>query len=482
MKLKSLILVLLLQLIIFGCSKDENENYLKLEISTSEVSEITNTTAICGGDLSSDGGKIIKAKGLVWHTSSNATLEVNTGKTTEANKVGKFVSSLTDLTADTKYFVRAYATNELGTKYGVEKEFSTTNDRKPEITTSEVSEITNTTAICGGNLISDGDKTITAKGLVWHTSANATLEVNTGLTTGATEVGEFVSTLTDLTENTKYFVRAYAINELGTTYGEEKEFTTKESVNVYMVFVQGGTFQMGSTDGSSDERPVHSVSVDDFYIGKHEVTHAQFIKFLNEVGVNSNGSYNDSDYNSVEYIDMEDSDCAISHNGSAFYFSGSSYASEQTAPVIRVTWYGANAYCKWAGGRLPTEAEWEYAARGGVSASSTSYSGSNTIGDVAWYGSNSGKKTHEVCTKQANELGIYDMSGNAWEWCSDWRGSLYYGSSPSSNPQGPSYGTGRVIRGGSLYSDASSCRVANRSAFNPDGSSFDLSFRVVQVK
>ena len=130
--------------------------------------------------------------------------------------------------------------------------------------------------------------------------------------------------------------------------------------------------------------------------------------------------------------------------------------------------------------RMPTEAEWEYAARGGNKSKGYTYSGSNTIGDVAWYTDNSNNTTHQIMQKQANELGLYDMSGNVWEWCSDWYSSTYYSESAgASNPKGPSTGSYRVNRGGSWYSDARSCRVAYRNYYSPGYRSSGLGFRVV---
>ena len=124
--------------------------------------------------------------------------------------------------------------------------------------------------------------------------------------------------------------------------------------------------------------------------------------------------------------------------------------------------------------RLPTEAEWEYAARGGNKSKGCKYSGSNSISTVAWYYKNSGDKTHPVKQKASNELGLYDMSGNVYEWCSDWYDD--YSSSPQNNPKGPGSGSNRVIRGGSWYSNEQNCRSANRSYIYPGyrGSTYGL--------
>ncbi len=188
-----------------------------------------------------------------------------------------------------------------------------------------------------------------------------------------------------------------------------------------MVFVKGGTFQMGQPDPdiggdgySDDEQPVHEVTVSDFYIGKYEVTNAQYCKFLNEKGNQEEGGR--------LWL-------ASHYEGYLIEKQGQQYAPKagyQNHPVVYVTWYGARAYCEWAGGRLPTEAEWEYACRGGIHSAGYQYSGSNTIDDVAWYYSNSRSRAHIVGSKQPNELGLYDMSGNVWEWCADWYGEDYY--------------------------------------------------------
>jgi len=230
-----------------------------------------------------------------------------------------------------------------------------------------------------------------------------------------------------------------------------------------MVFVQGGTFQMGSNDGDSDEKPVHSVTVDDFYIGKYEVTQKEW----KEVMGNNTSKWKGDDlpvekvswYDAVEFCnkksDME---------GLTRCYTGS----------------GKNTKCNFSanGYRLPTEAEWEYAGRGGSRTAHYKYSGSNNVGDVAWYYSNSSSKTHKVGTKQANELGIYDMSGNVWEWCNDWYDADYYKNSPKNNPQGDSLGKYRVLRGGSWSNFDYNCRVAYRFWNNPDDSDCNYGFRL----
>lgn len=230
-----------------------------------------------------------------------------------------------------------------------------------------------------------------------------------------------------------------------------------------MIFVQGGTFQMGSNDGDNDEKPIHSVTVSDFYIGKYEVTQKEW----QEVTGN-NPSYFKGDNLPVEQVSWYDAvefcNKKSEKEGLQKCYSGS----------------GKNIKCDFSknGYRLPTEAEWEYAAHGGNKSRNYKYSGSNTIGDVAWYTDNSNSKTHNVGTKQANELGIYDMTGNVWEWCWDWKGS--YSSNLQANPKGASSGSVRVDRGGGWDRNARYCRVANRGGSFPDYSDGNMGFRLLR--
>jgi formylglycine-generating enzyme required for sulfatase activity len=216
-----------------------------------------------------------------------------------------------------------------------------------------------------------------------------------------------------------------------------------------MVFVEGGTFTMGCAseqgeDCFDDEKPAHQVTLSNYYIGKYEVTQAQW-------------------------------KAVMGNNPS--YFSGC-----DNCPVEQVSWDDVQEFIRKLNAktgknyRLPTEAEWEYAARGGNRSQGYKYSGSNSVGNVAWYDDNSGYKTHPVGTKQANELGIYDMNGNVWEWCQDWYDN--YNSGSQTNPNGASSGSYRVSRGGSWFGNARYVRVSDRGNGTPGFRFNFLGFRL----
>ncbi len=259
---------------------------------------------------------------------------------------------------------------------------------------------------------------------------------------------------------------------------EPVDVSVTTTVTTEKIFVKGGIFKMGSPEGvgENNERPQRQVTLSDFYISKYEVTNAEYAKFLNAKGNQEEGG--------STWLDITNNFCQIEKAGKTF----KAKAGKENHPVIMVTWYGAKAYASWAGGRLPTEAEWEYAAGGGNKSKGYKYSGSNKINEVAWYRENSqiiekaisnGKGTHPIGKKKPNELGIYDMTGNVWEWCSDWYGS--YGSAAETNPQGASSGSERVLRGGSWGNDAYDCRVAYRDSYNPSSSYYFIGFRIIII-
>jgi formylglycine-generating enzyme required for sulfatase activity len=209
-----------------------------------------------------------------------------------------------------------------------------------------------------------------------------------------------------------------------------------------MVFIPAGSFDMGSASGAADEKPVHRVSLDGFYISKYEVTQLQYEKWMGE-----NPSY---------------------------------FKNCPLCPVERVTHAQANAYCLRVGQRLPTEAEWERAAHGGVGGE---YSWGEEHGErFAWFGNNSGQRPRPVGTRKANAFGLHDMAGNVWEWVADWYDEDYYRVSPAENPTGPRMGKQRVARGGGWGHSPEQIRHSLREHFDPRTRYINGGFRCAASK
>ena len=284
------------------------------------------------------------------------------------------------------------------------------------------------------NLSASGGK------ITFKTTDNTSTESRTGTITAT-----YNGITRQITVTQKGFVR--------TGYTE-----TAYGISMKMVWVEGGSFKMGSDIGDSDEQPVHNVTLDGYWIGATEVTQAQ--------------------WESVMGTDIRQQRDKAGSSWS-IYGEGSNY------PMYYVNYDEAKEFCRRLSERtgrnytLPTEAQWEYAARGGRDGvrDNYTYSGSNSIGPVAWYYGNSGIGTNPVGRKSPNQLGLYDMSGNVWEWCLDRYGE--YSSSSQANPTGPSSGDSRVLRGGSWNYGESGCRVANRGGSFPSTRYNYYGFRVV---
>ena len=223
-----------------------------------------------------------------------------------------------------------------------------------------------------------------------------------------------------------------------------------------MLPVAGGTFTMGANprddNADNDERPTHSVTISDFYLGETEVTQALWQAVMGTT--------------IQQQRDKANTSWPMRGVGNDY-------------PMYYITWNDCQEFItklntmlsSQLGGKrfaLPTEAEWEYAARGGQKNKSYIFSGSNNIENVAWYDDNSKIKSHPVAQKQANELGLYDMSGNVWEWCADWYKNDYYSNSAQYDPTGPTSGSHRVLRGGSWRYHTGYCRVSHRYHSSPD--------------
>ncbi len=205
------------------CIKDIGTQATLPVITTINVSNIDSANAISGGNISYDGGVIVTSRGVCWSTTPNPTINLST-KTIDGTGVGNFVSNISNLTANTTYYIRAYATTSIGTTYGNQYIFTTDVTVLPTLTSKPITSITSTTANSGGNIISDGGTAVTARGVCWSTTSNPTVPLSTKTSDG-TGVGSFISNITGLSAGTTYFLRAYATNNFGTAYGNEINFT-----------------------------------------------------------------------------------------------------------------------------------------------------------------------------------------------------------------------------------------------------------------
>jgi len=269
-----------------------------------------------------------------------------------------------------------------------------------------------------------------------------------------------------------------------------------------MVFIEGGTFQMGSNEGEDDEKPVHTVTVGDFWLGKYEVTVAEFEKFISATGYQTDAEKGDGSYfwTGSKWEKKAGVNWRCDAQGNV------RKSSELNHPVIHVSWNDAVAYCEWLSRkngqnyRLPTEAEWEYAACGGGKNYKYSWGnfgpegrkGGNIADESAkriwncswlWEGYDDGYAyTAPVGSYEPNELGLYDMTGNVWEWCQDWYDADYYKNSPQIDPKGPSSGAYRVLRGGSWLSRPIHVRCSIRHGSGPDYRGTSGGFRFARTE
>jgi len=259
-----------------------------------------------------------------------------------------------------------------------------------------------------------------------------------------------------------------------------------------MVLVRGGTFEMGSGDTAADEAPVHAIEITDFVLDATEVTNREFAAF-----VQATGHVTSAERDGSAWVYREGADGFRFTRGADWRHPAgpdSSIADAMDHPVVCVSWHDADAYARWAGKRLPTEAEWEYAARAGgghVRAALTPAEWDGAKGVVranVWQGPwpirndllDGFFATAPVASYPPNAVGLFDMVGNAWEWCADWYGADYYAASPRRDPTGPASGERRVARGGSWFCSAGYCGAYSthfRGASPPDRAFNNVGFR-----
>ena len=470
-------------MLIFSCKKDDDtennpdpppvdgsDTYTYIvgpsydyEATIDLASDITTNSAKIRGRITVlDNGYTITQHGHIWSSETEEPTTINTNTRTmldEKTDINPFISELTNLSTGTIYYFRLYFYTDDDNEFyhpvvSLFKTLSSSSQTPDILTVEDTDSLKNVSVSVAGYLLNLGSPNLTAHGICWsQTNNEPTINDNSHNIGTAEYAGKFAYTITSLTPETIYYYRAYATNSVGTNYGEVYSFTTKSDVPEGFVKVESGTFSQGSTNGDEDEQPEHSVTLNSFFISEHEVTNQEFANFLNNYG---NYIVQSGEYEGQHMLDKNNITQLTESGGTWSVVSG-----YENYPMVYVSWYGAYTYCQYYDYRLPTESEWEYAAKGGSLSEEYTYSGSNTCGNVAWFSDNA-SSSNTVKQKTENELVIYDMSGNVWEWCNDWYGADYYAESSSSNPTGPAGGAYRIIRGGSWNNAENSCRNAER--------------------
>ena len=437
------ILIYCLFLLCWSCKDKDNPEPELPEITSLDVTEITETTAKCTFYISSP--EAIQKAGVIYDANYSLPAEAPEVSTTAINN-GYITLALNGLENNTYYFYKAYITTiDDENIYSTVRSFKT--EPPPlEVSTSKV-EVEYREAACQFEVFAKLAWTITSS-QPWCTVEPESGDGSSAITVYVTE---------NLTGAPRYATINVTADNISRQVTIEQSLLTLSDIEPEMVFVPGGAFTMGCTsergnDCYDDALPAHQVAVSDFYISKTEIT-----QDIWKVVTGNNPSYFKGDSLPVENVSWN----------------------EVQEFINRLNTLTGKKY------RLPTEAEWEFAARGGNNSKDYKYSGSNDVDSVAWYWNNipnqsstdEGYGTQPVGQKAPNELNIYDMSGNVFEWCNDWYGE--YDGNAQTDPTGPLSGSYRVVRGGSWNSNEMGVSVSYRGFILPDVRHYYLGFRLV---
>ena len=459
-------------------------------VKTGEPGRITINSVEMSINVVDNGGHPVSDAGICYSMLKEPSIDTNVSRFGKGT--GKMEGLVENLDPGTKYHLRAYAVNSEGVAYGDEL-ILFTKKGIAEVLTRGVVNIDYSSATVMADVTDDGGLDVIERGVVWDTVPNPTRRDNYAIVDGTT--GKYEYRISALETGQKYYARAYARNVKGFVYSEPAGFVPL--IKTDMVLARGNYFSMGSEEGDNTSRPVHQVELDSFMIGKYEVVNQEYVKFLN-YHVNDISFRNDSDIavikgQPVYFLKVYGEDYQKTGFEEPIYYKDGKFMVREgfdMIPAILVTWAGAQKYCEWAGGRLPTEAEWEFAAKGGKNSSSI-YAGGNDLDRLGWYYGNSkdadcelmpnGRGVHKAGKLRPNSLGLYDMSGNVSEWCYDFYDPDYYSVSPTDNPMGPEKGQSRVIRGGSWAGPEENCTVFIRiKSFDLNRGYDNIGFRLMR--
>lgn len=460
-------------------------------VKTGTHGRITISSIEMSIEVVDDGGHEVTDAGICYSMLRNPTYDTNVASFGKG--IGKFDYEVENLDPGTNYYLRAYALNSEGVSYGDEI-LLFTKLGIAEVVTAGISDIDYSSVTINGNVTDDGGLDVMERGIVWDTVPRPTVNNNYAVVEG--DIGEYSYKITRLKSGRQYYARAYTRNERGYVYAEPASFVPY--IKTDFITVKGNYFAMGSEDGDRTSRPVHQVRLDSFMIGKYEVTNDEFVKFLNshldQITFEGDDEIVVLNEHPVYFLKVFGEDYEETGFTVPIYYQDGIFKIKEDCgdyPIILVSWEGARMYCEWAGGRLPTEAEWEFAAKGGRN-SSNQFAGSNNLDEYGWYYRNSkdapcplmsdGRGLNKVGRLKPNSLGIYDMSGNVSEWCYDVYDADFYSSSPADNPMGPERGTSRVIRGGSWVDGEEYCTVYSRiKSFDLNKGYDNIGFRLVRL-
>lgn len=453
-------------------------------LAISEPLEIMSTEVRLAGEIVDEGDFLISELGFVYSKTAGVALDVEGSMTQRMEQIShEFVTSLTNLEIGTKYYAKVYAVTERGVGYSEEISFETKNIRPVEFGELTISNVDYLSLDASTTIVNPHGE-ITARGFCWSSTQSLPSRSDNDVPIDLTS-GEFAFTLNGLTPKTTVYVRAYAVNNTGVCYSAAaKAVTLTYNCNDGMVLVtpndktyigwlgsptredsifataNDGDFAVNlSADRSTTPTASVYTNMPAYQIAKYEVTNADFLLFLSLYG---STTIKDGDY-AGEKLFYEEA-TRIKYDADTQTWSVDE--GYENHPVVGVTWYAADAFCRFFGGYLPSEAQWENAARENLYSNEETmfaYSGSNDLAEVAVYNTT---LTAEVGTKKANRLGLYDMSGNAQEWTSSWYGTY----KTVYTEQGPNSTYGKCCRGGRCQRGlAASFRNCDREAISITG-------------